>query len=155
MATPELYTRCFLKKMLLLSLVTFFVAGTSAATNESNLVVIVNARNAQALSTTDIRNIYTDRIITWANGRRIAIYQLPHDSPLKEKFCRTILGVSAMEAARDESNRRITNMMRNPPRIQSQRAVVHLVATQSTAIGYVSEDLIEGLEGIRVVMEIE
>ena len=41
------------------------------------VAVIVNSANTQALSISDVKNIYSDIVTTWESGESIAVYNLP------------------------------------------------------------------------------
>lgn len=131
------------------------IALFSGLASAEPVAVIVNTANKQIVSKEDVKNIYDDRIITWANGEKITVYNLPVASIARETFAQKVLGMSAQEAATAESNRLITNTQRNPQRLKRERLVVSIVSKNPHAIGYASEESIAGKEGIRVLFVIE
>ncbi len=56
-----------------------------------NVVVIVNEANQQAISQADVKNIYSDQIITWENGNKISAFELPARSTAREVFSSQVL----------------------------------------------------------------
>lgn len=120
-----------------------------------HVAVIVNSSNTQTLTKEDIKNIYSDRVITWANGNKIAVYNLPVVSRAREVFSHHILGVSAQEAASAESNRSITNTLRNPQKLKRERLVASIVSKNPDAIGYVKQETAQGKSGIKILFVIE
>jgi len=119
------------------------------------VVVIVNEANGQTLSAGDIKGIYSDNVIQWADGTSIKSYDLPVKDGSRESFSQKILGTSARDAAKSWANRKITNTAKNPPKTKKEKLVVLSVKKKKNAIGYVSEAAIAGKTGIKVVMTIE
>ena len=119
------------------------------------VAVIVNSANTQAVSQADVKSIYTDKKVAWANGNKIAVYNLPPGEGAAETFAHSVLGMSARDAASDESNRIINNTSRNPQQEKRAALVLSIVAKTPAAIGYVPKDLTEGKPGIRVLFTLE
>ena len=117
-----------------------------------DVVVIVNAANAQSLSKADIKAIYSDNIIAWSNGQAIVSFDLPVKNEAREGFSRAVLGLSASDAAREWANRKITNTAKNPPRTKPENLVVLSVSKDPNAIGYVPASAAQGKSGIKVLM---
>jgi len=126
-----------------------------ATAADSRIAIIVNAANTQNISQQDISNIYRDRIITWDNGEKIDIYNLPTISPSREKFSQKFLGISAMASAAAESNRHITNSSRNPQLLKRERLVILSVTSNINAIGYVKETHIKQKKDVRILFSID
>lgn len=138
--------------MILMSLGLF--AMQSALAGES-VVVIVNKDNQQSLSQQDIKNIYGDIVIQWQNGKNIAVYNLPVDSEAREVFSQKIFGESAQRVAADESNRKITNTIKNPTKIKGTRLVAQMVAKNPDAIGYIPLSMLKNAPNVKVVLQID
>jgi len=119
------------------------------------VVVIVNEANNQVISTNDIKGIYSDNIIQWADGTDIKSYDLPVKDGSRESFSKKVLGTSARDAAKTWANRKITNTAKNPPKTKKEKLVVLSVKKKKNAIGYVSEEAIAGKTGIKVVLTID
>jgi len=118
------------------------------------VVVIVNSANTQQLSQKDIKNIYSDNITAWQSGTRIKLYNTPSNSYVREIFSQEILGLSALQSAATESNKRITNTLKNPPDTKRERLIAASVAKKTNAIGYVSKEVADKRSGIRVIFTI-
>ena len=118
------------------------------------VVVIVNSANTQQLSQKDIKNIYSDNITAWQSGTRIKLYNTPTNSYVREIFSQEILELSALQAAATESNKRITNTLKNPPDTKRERLIAASVAKKTNAIGYVSKEVADKRSGIRVIFTI-
>jgi len=118
------------------------------------VVVIVNSANTQQLSQGDIKNIYSDNITAWQSGTRIKLYNTPVNSYVREIFSQEILGLSAYQAAATESNKRITNTLKNPPDTKRERLIAASVSKKTNASGYGSMEVAEERTGIRMIFSI-
>lgn len=130
-----------------------FLGGSAVAAEK--VVIIVNAKNAQTLSVTDVKNIYNDNVVNWSSGARITAYDLPVKAEVRETFSQKVLGTSTRDAATEWANKKITNTAKNPPATKPESVVVNSVAKDVDAIGYVSASAAAGKEGIRVIMTLE
>jgi len=139
----------------LMKLSLFLLVAMSGAALADPVAVIVNSANSQGLSQADVRSIYGDKTIAWANGDKITIYNLPVEDGAAETFARKVLGMSARDAASNESNRAINNTSRNPQQTKRAALVASIVAKNPDAIGYVAKDIAEGKPGIKVLFTLE
>ena len=130
---------------LLLSLFTIHIALAEP------VAVIVNSANTQNISQADVKNIYTDKTITWASNEKIAVYNLPTEDDAADLFARRVIGISAREAATAEANRSISNASRNPQQTKRDALVASIVAKTPNAIGYLPQGQAIGKSGIRVL----
>jgi ABC-type phosphate transport system substrate-binding protein len=128
---------------------------TGAAQAELRVAIIVNASNSQDISLQDVANIYHDRIITWENGQKIDVFNLPTASKARGIFTQTLLGMSAKSAAAEEANRQITNTSRNPQLLKREHLVLLSVSSNKNAIAYVNANALGNTPGIRVLFFIE
>lgn len=142
-------------KTLLKTLALTLLLSSMTAQAESRVAIIVNADNGQNLTLQDISNIYNDKIVTWDNHQKIDVYNLPTASRTREVFSRALLGLSAMTAAANESNRQITNTSRNPQHLKRERLVILSVANNKNAIGYVKASSIGQNKKIKVLFFIK
>ena len=120
-----------------------------------SVVVIVNSANQQDLSASDIKAIYTDKLIQWNDHSTIKSFDLPVEDAVREQFSQKILGVSARDTAREWANRKITNSAKNPAYTKREKMVLLSVKRYRNAIGYVSKSAASGTNGVRVVMTID
>ena len=142
-----------MKKIICLLFSTLLFTGTAYA--EEKVAVIVNSANTQSLSMLDIKNIYSDIVTTWKNGKTISVYNLPLKSPAREKFSEGVLKMSASSAEMELNNLKITNRMKNTQKEKREKLVVSIVAKNPVAIGYVSSSLVDNKTGIRVLFELD
>lgn len=142
-----------MKKYLKISL--FLSAFTTCAAGAAPVAVIVNSANTQNMSQAGVKNIYGGKMIAWENGTKIEVYNLPPEDAASEIFARNVLGMSARDAASDESNRIINNTSRNQQQEKRAALVLSIVAKTPNAIGYVPKELTEGKPGIKVLFTLE
>jgi ABC-type phosphate transport system substrate-binding protein len=144
----------YIFKALLLVTSLSWLSANAVVAGES-VVVIVNKQNQQALTKQDIKNIYADIVTEWDNGKRINVMNLPVDSSARENFSQKLFGESAQRMAAAESNRKITNTIKNPSRTKSERLVAILVGRNPDAIGYIPRSMLDKVDNVRVVLQID
>jgi ABC-type phosphate transport system substrate-binding protein len=115
------------------------------------VVIIVNEANQQSLSQADIKNIYSDQIIAWENGNKIAAFELPTRATARETFSSQVLGKSAKQAASFWANKKVTNTGKNFPKTKRESSVISAVKRSPDAIGYVSEKAAASKGGVKVL----
>jgi ABC-type phosphate transport system substrate-binding protein len=141
--------------MSLLFLATALSAMFSAAIAAGPIVVIVNSANQQELSKQDIKNIYSDIVTHWKNGKRIHLYNLPAEDEARDTFSQGVFGETTREILQEEHNRKITNSIKNPSRTKRARLISAVVRRDKDAIGYVPKGMIKDDKNIRIVLELE
>lgn len=141
-------------KTVLLCAALSLVLAQNAVGGES-IAVIVNSTNTQEISEQHVKNIYADIVTQWDNGEHIAVYNLHVDEASRETFSQKIFGESAQKLAQAESNRKITNTIRNPSKTKSARLVLKLVAKNPNAIGYVPLSMASKAANVRIVLQID
>lgn len=135
-----------LKTLVALVMMCFGLAVTAG-----EVAIIVNSSNSQSLSLADVKNIYSETLTTWANGKKIKVYEQKEDSPIREIFSQAVLGISAKKSAAAASNRKITNTSKNPAKTKRERLVISVVAKKPDAIGYADADKVKNIKGIKVI----
>jgi len=143
-----------MKVLRLISLASCLLIPISALHAEE-IVVIVNASNTQSIALQDVKNIYADRIVKWNDGKYIKVLNLPVDSPERDTFSQAVLGVSAKVAAAKESNRKITNRIKNPSITRRASLISSIVARSKNAIAYLPKRMIRHSDRIRVIHKIK
>jgi ABC-type phosphate transport system substrate-binding protein len=137
--------------LLLASALALLTAGAVYA--GETIAVIVNRENPTGLLSDDqIRMIYTNKALKWADGTPIVIYDLAIQDPLRAVFSKRILGRTPYKVAEDWAHLKITNQAKNPPlTMKSQRLIIRRVARDRGAIGYVSISSVRGNLDVRIV----
>ena len=119
------------------------------------IVVIINNANEQALTEQDIKNIYSDIVTHWNNGQRIHLYNLPAKDDARDTFSRTVFGQSTREIMQEESNRKITNTIKNPSITKRASLITAIVARDKYAIGYLPKNQLRSDTNVRIVLELK
>jgi len=145
--------RIYLIALIILLSLGLFTTQTVVASE--SIVVIVNKDNQQPLAQQDIKNIYIDVVYQWKSGNRITVYNLPVDSDTREVFSQKLFGESAQRMAAEESNRKITNTIKNPSKTKRARLVAKLVAKNPDAIGYIPASMLDQTSNVRVILQID
>ena len=122
---------------------------------DDTVVIIVNSKNNQSITEEDIKNLYTDKITSWNDGKKIIVYNLPVNSRTREIFSYKLLHKSPSQAATAASNRVITNVIRNSTETKTARLVVSTVSKNPTAIGYTTYKNVKGKNNLRIIMAVE
>jgi len=121
--------------------------------DDDEMVIIVNSRNKQLISFSDIKNMYNDRMTSWPDGTKIKLYNLPIDSPVRIIFSKKILNQTPREAATAVSNRVVKNLLRNSMQTKTARLVVSTVSKNLNAIGYAPYSSVKGKGNLRIIMQ--
>lgn len=121
------------------------------------IAVIVNRNNAvDSLSEADIRRIYTNNLLEWADGAPITIYDLSLQDNVRSEFSEKVLGKASYKVAEEWAHLKITNHAKNPPlTVKSQNLIIRKVASDKGAIGYVTLSAVRNNPGVKVIMTIQ
>lgn len=136
----------------------FFVLILSSACFAGDIIaVIVNKGNSvDFLSESDIRRIYTNNMLEWADGASITIYDLSLQDNLRAGFSEKILGKPPYQVAEEWAHLKINNQAKNPPvTVKSQAIVIRKVSLEKGAIGYVSAGAVKDNPAIKIVRIIQ
>jgi len=114
--------------------------------------VIVNSQNTQEINKKLIKNIASDNISTWKNGKKIKLYFPKPQSKVRRNFTLEVLGINAKQDAINWENKKITNTLNNKlPKLLRDKMIIRMVAKHPNALGYVSPDAIKNNPNIKVV----
>lgn len=139
---------------LIITLVLCAVA-TDRALAGDTIAVIVNINNpVNSITNSDLRKIYEDRMLKWADGMPIIVYDLAVNDPMREVFSQAIFDMPSEKIAELWAHLKITNQAKNPPiNIKNEYAIMKMVSVEAGAIGYVSLNATKGVEiqGFKIV----
>lgn len=129
------------------------VFAQAAAALAGTVAVIVNSSNQhRSLSVEEIRRLYTNAQLAWADGTPVTLYDLAIHDPARELFSETVLKKDPMNVAEEWAHLKITNQAKNPPvAIKSEALILRRVAREKGAIGYVTLEAARQKEGVRIV----
>ncbi len=110
----------------------------SRAGSEAIAVIVNTANPIVSVSVGELRPIFQTTKTSWGNSAGEAIpINLPEDSPLRQEFDQTVLGLNLDRVARYWQDRKIRGGARAPTRVSTTSAVLKLVASKAGAVGYV------------------
>jgi hypothetical protein len=107
--------------------------------------VIVNVSNPiEALTRSEAARLFLTRT-TWDSGEPAQAVDLAPDSPVREEFCRDVLGMTVTAALQQWKR----NAGEAPPSVATDREVLAFVRLKRGAIGYVSGGA--NVQGVKVI----
>jgi len=123
-------------------LVLFGISHAFAAELIADVAVVVHKNNpVSAMSVKEIKNMYNNTVITWADGERVKLFDLRTRDPVRRFFSWHVLGQSSADVAREWSRIKIRNRAKNAPRVVKRaRSILARVAVDEHALAYVSID---------------
>jgi ABC-type phosphate transport system substrate-binding protein len=130
----------------------YCLTATAAVSAREEVDVIVNAANRQKVTLSDLHSMYSGVVTRWANNEPIDLFELPYEAEAREIFCQKVMKMSAIEDATAWAIREINNKVKNAPMTIDEDLVPQFIANDPNAIGYVSEPLVAGKPGIRIIM---
>jgi ABC-type phosphate transport system substrate-binding protein len=127
--------------------------GSSAEAGGDEIAVIVNKDNPVAsLSRTDLRPIFQTTKTSWADGGKIAAFQLAEGDATRKGFDAAVLGLDPDRIARYWVDRKIRGGNPPPKVLDSTGAMGKVVGAKVEAIGYVPIKDVAG--NVKVVAKI-
>lgn len=128
-----------MKKVLMLISIGIMILSISQAVSAGDkLVIIVNKANqVSRLTLIEIKRLYENDELTWANGDPVRLYDLPTTDPARQRFSKIVLDKDAVKVAIEWASKKITNTAQNPPIVVKSVALVQdKVSKEANAIGY-------------------
>ena len=134
----------------------FLFSSLSGSAIAEEIAVIVNNDNpVQTLSLEEIKKLYENDVLTWSDGSRVTLYDLPVKNEARKVFSTACLGKSAREVTREWANKKITNTAKNPPfTLRSEILIQDKVSKSISAIGYMSKSKVTS-DKVRIIAVIE
>lgn len=129
-------------------------AGTTHATNEETLLVIVHAQAAvQQVSSYELEALFTRGQTRWDDGGAVYPFSFPAGSGPRESFDRAVLRLNPDQVGRFWLDRRIRGLGMPPKQVPSATMMTQIVANLPGSIGYVPA--VRGkLAGVKVIARI-
>ncbi|MBE9503636.1 MAG: hypothetical protein IME96_05625 [Proteobacteria bacterium] len=134
----------------------FLLSSSSKSAIAEEIAVVVNKDNpVETLSLEEVKDFYKNNVLTWSDGSRVVMYDLPVKHEVRKVFSVVLLGKEAKEVAREWANKKITNTAKNPPfTLKSEVLIQHKVSKSVAAIGYVRKSKLSR-DKVRVVAVIK
>lgn len=132
--------------------ITLLLLTSSFTLSAAEMVVVVNANNAEEITPEMIKQIYSDRRNFWQTGDQILLFELPVKDNKRTIFSNTLLNMSAIASQAQWSNRFINNTLKNKVKIKQEKLVAKFVSSYKYAIGYISAEEAKKQSNLKVVM---
>ncbi|WP_455375503.1 hypothetical protein [Kaarinaea lacus] len=121
---------------------------------KNKIAVIVHETNPQKLTEKEIKALYLDRLTRWQDGSRVMLYDLPLGDKYRDKFSRSVLKMTALEADKQESKRRELRIKANDVEVKAKNVVVSYVEQNPNAVAYVPLNLVRDKSNVKIVLTI-
>lgn len=120
-------------------------------------VIVVNAKNA-ATETADaakavVKKLFLKDLTQWPDGTEAKPYRRPDGTEAQTAFQKLVLGMSDAELARHWLRIKNQDGTTPPKEVDTDRMVLKYVARYDGAFGIVPKDAVNGVEGVRVLLE--
>jgi ABC-type phosphate transport system substrate-binding protein len=138
----------------LLSVAAVLALATSAAplrAQANSFRIVVNAANpVSSLTRTEASRLFLKKVTSWRDGKPVLVVDQPEVSPCRRSFTKEIHGREVSSVKSYWQQMIFAGRAVPPPEKPSDSDVVSFVATNPSAIGYVSPNTAVG-EGVKVV----
>jgi ABC-type phosphate transport system substrate-binding protein len=118
-----------------------------------DIAVIVNKSNAVApMNRSQLSALFRAKTSQFPGGGRATALNLPPDNPVRQSFDAAVLGMQPDEVERYWLDSKIRSGVGSPRKLAGPAAVVRVVASDDTGVGYVP--ISEVTAGVRLVARI-
>ena len=122
--------------------------------NKDKVAVIVHQSNTQQLTEKEIKALYLDRLTRWQDGSKVMLFDLPLGDKYRDKFSKSILKMTALEADLQETKRRELRIKANDVEVKAKNVVVSYVEQNPSAVAYVPLNLVREKSNVKVILTI-
>lgn len=122
--------------------------------NRDKVAVIVHESNTQKLTEKEIKALYLDRLTRWQDGSRVVLFDLPLGDKYRDKFSKSILKMTALEADLQETKRRQLRIKANDVEVKAKNVIVSYVEQNPNAVAYVPLNLVREKSNVKVILTI-
>ena len=131
------------------------IFASESVAGEGVAIIVHKDSKVDTLSVEDLRRYYSDILVTWPDGEKVKIFDLPMDDSTRQVFSAKVLGKAPQDVTMDWASKRITNMAKNPPTIlKSQLLMLSKVGQSPNTLGYISEERVDK-QKVKVVLVIK
>ena len=121
---------------------------------KNKVAVIIHENNSQQLTAQEIKALYLDRLTRWHDGSKVMLFNLPLGDKYRDKFSKSVLKMSALEADKQESKRRELRIKANDVEVKSKNVVISYVEQHPNAVAYVPLSLVRDKSNVKVILTI-
>ena len=147
----EIHTFAAFRKALL-TLAVLFMCLPKVYASELNVMVNESVM-VEALSRSELRQIFTGQRQYWENGTKITVFVLQDSDELHRQFCRDILQMFPYQLSRLWDQITYSGQGITPIRVTSYQALVDALENTAGSIGYVEQTDIVKLRRVKVDLE--
>ena len=116
----------------------------------ADIAVIVHRDNpVQSMTARQVSDIYLGRTRAFESGVLMNIYELPVDSPLREKFFHGLNGMNLKQLNAYWARLRFSGEVLPPVSLQDSRALINAVRRDQNAIAYIDTAVLD--DSVRVL----
>ena len=131
----------------------FLLFALLALPAQAEIVVIIHPDSPlQKLSTQEISDLYLGRKRT-IQGERPMILDLTSDSPLRERFIKSLTGMPIIHWNAYWARLQFSGDMQPPPQMATSQAVIDTVSRNRLAIGYVNASQLN--QSVRALLQLK
>ncbi len=124
-----------------------------ARADGDDLAVVVNKTNGvTAMNRSQLSALFKAKSTAFPGGARATPVNLPPDSPARQAFDYTVLGLRPDEVERFWVDSKIRSGIGSPRKVTAPAVVVRIVSTDESAIGYVASSDVS--DAVRIVARI-
>ncbi len=121
------------------------------STAQADFVIVNPDVEIDAITSQNLRSIFTMRASRWGNGRPVHVFTLPDRHPIHRNFVKTHLQMFPYQL-RIIWDRSVFSGSGYPPSlVPSPQEMIDNVRTKSGAIGYINTMDQVGLQGVKVL----
>ncbi|WP_440874962.1 hypothetical protein [Thalassotalea sp. PLHSN55] len=102
-----------------------------------------------SLSTSQLRRIYSMRQVRWSDGTAIAVFVLPSQHPVHQRFSKDVLRLFPYQLDRIWNKLTFSGLGLRPILVNSEQELLKKIASVPGAIGYVENK--EGVDNVVVI----
>jgi ABC-type phosphate transport system substrate-binding protein len=129
------------------------LGGAPARADGDDVAVVVNKSNGvSAMNRSQLSALFKAKSTEFPGGTRATPVNLPPESPARQTFDYTVLGLRPDEVERFWVDSKIRSGVGSPRKVTGPAALVRVVSTDESAIGYVASSDVN--DSVRVVARI-
>ncbi|NRB37182.1 MAG: hypothetical protein HRU20_01795 [Pseudomonadales bacterium] len=119
----------------------------------AEVVVVVNPDNHNQLTQTQIRHIFLGKALTFPNGDKVQMYDLPQGDKNRDDFRNKLLRKSETRLSSYWARMLFSSRAKPPRQLDDAAAIKRIISQNPNAIAYINEDDVDAQ--VRVVMAVK
>lgn len=128
-----------MKKLVISGLFALFSFLYSTPALAESILMVVNSANTNAISKTVVKDLYSGRSTSWADGNAVLLIDRPSKNVIANTFTTTIVQTPLPVYKRFWMQKELSGAGVAPKEANSAADVFSIVASNSSALGYIAE----------------